>query len=112
MTDQGDDVTRAEDPRPGDPGAEHGSGLQKYRTRIEEWAFALRDGAEQHAPPEMLSGLAGTVRNVAQFLDGMAERARAKQANQEVAAAPTDQVPGAAEPTPKPTEQAESPSKD
>ena len=60
-----------------------------------------RDRAEQHAPPEVLSGLAATAKNVAQYLDGMAERARVKQAKEE---APMPQ-PG--EQVPEPTEQAE-----
>ena len=81
-----------------------GSRLEQYRNRIEEWASAVRDGAEQHAPPEVLSGLAATARNVARYLDGMAERARVKQANEEAVAEPADQVP---EP-----EQAERPSKE
>jgi hypothetical protein len=99
MTDTGADVTRAEDPRAGDPGAEQGSRLQQYRKRTEEWALTLRDGAEQHAPPEVLSGLARTAKNVAQYLEGMAERARVKQAKGEA-------------PVPEPTEQAESASKE
>jgi hypothetical protein len=81
-----------------------GSRLEQYRNRIEEWASAVRDGAEQHAPPEVLSGLAATARNVARYLDGMAERARVKQANEEAVSEPADQVP---EP-----EQAERPSKE
>jgi hypothetical protein len=101
MTDTGADVTRAEDPRAGDPGAEQGSRLQQYRKRTEEWALTLRDGAEQHAPPEVLSGLARTAKNVAQYLEGMAERARVKQAKEEAPAPkPTEQVS-------EPTEQAD-----
>jgi hypothetical protein len=103
MTNMGGKVTRPEeDRRAEDTGAEHGSRLQQYRRRIEEWASSLRDGAEQHAPPEVLTGLAATAKNVAQYLDGMAERARAKQAKQE---AP---VPKPAEQVPEPTEQAKS----
>jgi hypothetical protein len=100
MTSMGGKVTRPEeDRRAEDTGAEHGSRLQQYRRRIEEWASSLRDGAEQHAPPEVLTGLAATAKNVAQYLDGMAERARAKQE------AP---VPKPAEQVPEPTEQAKS----
>jgi hypothetical protein len=106
MTDTGAEVTRAEDSRPEDTGAEPGSRLQQSRKRIEEWVVALRDGAEQHAPPEVLSGLAGTAQKLAQYLDGMAERARAKQVKEEA-------VPEAAERAiPEPTEQAENASKD
>jgi hypothetical protein len=103
MTGTGGEVTRPEeDRRAGDTGAEQGSLLQQYRKRVEEWASSLRDGVEQHAPPEVLSGLAATAKNVAQYLDGMAERARVKQAKEE---AP---VPKPAEQVPEPTEQAES----
>jgi hypothetical protein len=96
MTDTGADVTGAEERRPEDTGAETGSRLQQYRKRTEEWASALRDGAEQHAPPEVLSGLARTAKNVAEYFEGMAERARVKQAKEEAAPEPT---PETAEPT-------------
>jgi hypothetical protein len=111
MTDTGGEVTRAEDRRAEDTGAEPGSRLQRYRKRSEEWALALRDGAEQHAPPEVLSGLAATAKNVAQYLDGMAERARAKQAEKTVPE-PSEQGPEPSEQGPEPTEQTESASKD
>jgi hypothetical protein len=104
MTDTGGEVTRAEDPRAEDTGPEPGSRLEQYRKLIEERASALRDRLEQHAPPEVLSGLAATAKNVAQYLAGMAERARVKQAKEE---AP---VPEPAEQAPEP-EQAESASK-
>jgi hypothetical protein len=109
MTDAGADVTPAEDSPTAEPvgkatGTGRGSRLERYRHRIEEWASALRDEAEQHAPTEVLSGLATTARDVAGYLDGMAERARVKQAkDQAPAPKPADQVP---EP-----EQAESASK-
>jgi hypothetical protein len=101
MADTGAEVTRAEDSRAGEPvggdtGTGPGSRLEQYRNRIEEWASALRDGAEQHAPPEVLSGLATAARNVALYLDGMAERARVRQAKEEA-------------PAPKPTEQSSEP---
>jgi hypothetical protein len=103
MTDTGAGVARTEDPRAENPGAEAtgaepGSRFQRYRERIEELAFAIRNGAERHAPPEVLTGLAATAKNVAQYLDDMAERARVKQAKEEAA--------------PEPTERAESASKD
>ena len=68
MTDPGTEGTRAEDPLAEDPPAkdteaEHGSRLQQYRKRIEKWASSLRDGSEQHAPPEVLSGLAAKAKN-------------------------------------------------
>jgi hypothetical protein len=106
MTDTGGEVKRAEDPRPeGAPGkdvAGEGSRLEQSRKRIGERASALRDRVEKHAPPAVLSGLAAAAKNVAQYIDGMAERARVKQAKEE---AP---VPKPAEQVPEPTEKAES----
>jgi hypothetical protein len=109
VADTGGEVTRAEDPPAGErPGKDtmtgQGSRLEQNRNRIEEWASALRVGAEQHAPPEVLSGLATTARNVARYLDGMAERARVKQAKEEAVPKPAEQVP-------EPPEQAENPSR-
>jgi hypothetical protein len=106
MTDTGGEVKRAEDPRPegalGKDMPAQGSRLEQSRRRIGERASALRDGVEKHAPPEVLSGLAAAAKNVALYLDGMAERARVKQAMEE---AP---VPTPEEQVPEPTEQAES----
>ena len=98
MTDTGAEVTRAEDPRTREPpGTDtvtgQGSRLEQYRKRIEEWASALRDGAEQHAPPEVLSGLATTARNVARYFNGMAERARMKQAQERAVSESAEQLP-------------------
>jgi hypothetical protein len=84
---------------------EQGSRLEQSRKRIGERASALRDEVEKRAPPEVLSGLAAAAKNVALYLDGMAERARARQAKEE---AP---LPEPTEPAPKPTEQADSASK-
>ena len=110
MTDMGGEVPRAEDPRPeGDPGkavaGEQDSRLERSRKRIGERASALRDGVEKHAPPAVLSGLAAAAKNVALYLDGLAERARVKQAKEEAPSPePTEQMQ-------KPTEQADSASK-
>jgi hypothetical protein len=106
MTDPGTEAPRAEDAPAEETEAGPGSRLQQYRKRTEEWALALRDGAEQHAPPEVLSGLAASAKKLAQYLDGMAERARVKQAAEEEAPAPKP-----AEREPEPTEQAESASR-
>ena len=96
MTGTGGEVTRPEeDRRAGDTGAEQGSLLQQYRKRVEEWASSLRDGVEQHAPPEVLTGLASTVKQVAQYLDDMAERARVKQAELEAAPEPEERTESA-----------------
>ena len=111
MTDMGGDVKRAEDLRPEGAGGEdmvgeQGSRLEQSRKRIGERASALRDGVEKHAPPEVLSGLAAAAKNVALYLDGMAKRARVRQAKEE---AP---LPEPTERVPKPTEQADSASED
>jgi hypothetical protein len=76
-------------------GAEPGSRLQRYRKRIGELAMSIRDGAEQHAPPEVLAGLASTAKDVAQYLDDMAERARVKQAELEAAPEPAERTDSA-----------------
>jgi hypothetical protein len=81
-------MTAGGDPQGEGAGAQPGSRLQRYRKRIEELAFSIRDGAEQHAPPEVLTGLATTAKHVAQYLDDMAERARVKQAELEAAPEP------------------------
>ena len=96
----------AEDPRAKETGGGQGSRLEEYRKRIKESASSLRDGAEQHAPPEVLSSLATAAQKVAQYLDGMAERARVKQAQEEAS------VPKPAEQVPESTEQAESASRE
>jgi hypothetical protein len=101
MTDTGAEVTPAEDPRAGEPpgedtGSGQGSRLEQYRKLIEGRASALRDGLEQHAPPEVLGGLAAAAEKVARYLDGMAERASVRQAREEAA------VPERAERVPEP----------
>jgi hypothetical protein len=106
MTGTGGEVTGPAEPRPEDAAAEGGSRLQQYRKRTEEWASALRDSAEQHAPPELLSGLARTARNLAQYLEGMAESARARQADKGPVPQPEEQPP---EPTEQPREPVEQP---
>jgi hypothetical protein len=119
MMNTGPEATGAEDARAEETETEPGSRLQQYRKRTEESAPALRDRAEQHAPPEVLEGLARTANNVAQYLEGMAERARVKQAKEEALPEPaeqpptsTEQAPGATEQVPESKEQAESAPKD
>jgi hypothetical protein len=85
---------------------EQGSRLEQSRKRIGERASALRDGVENHAPPAVLRGLAAAAKNVALYLEGMAERARVKQANEEALPEPADQPPTSAEQAPRATEQA------
>jgi hypothetical protein len=88
-------MTTGGDPHREGTRSQPGSRLQRYRKRIEELAFSIRDGAEQHAPPEVLTGLATTAKHVAQYLDDMAERARVKQAELEAAPEPEARTEGA-----------------
>jgi hypothetical protein len=88
-------MTTGGDPQGEGTGAEPGSRVQRYRKRLEELAFSIRDGAEQHAPPEVLTGLAAAAKNVARYLDDMAERARVKQAELEAAPEPAERTESA-----------------
>jgi hypothetical protein len=89
-------MTTGGDPQGEGTGAEPGSRVQRYRKRLEELAFSIRDGAEQHAPPEVLTGLAAAAKNVARYLDDMAERARVKQAELEAGPEPAERTESAA----------------
>ena len=54
------------------------SRLKRYDKRVEEWLASLKDEAEQRSP-EVLGTLAAKAKDVAEYLDKMAERARSKQ---------------------------------
>jgi hypothetical protein len=54
------------------------SRLKRYDRRVEEWLASLKDEAEQRSP-EVLGALAAKAKDVAEYLDKMAERARSKQ---------------------------------
>ena len=54
------------------------SRLKRYDKRVEEWLTSLKDEAEQRSP-EVLAALAAKAKDVAEYLDKMAERARSKQ---------------------------------
>jgi len=118
MAETGGEVPRVEDPRPErapgkDMAGEQGPGLEQSRKRIGERASALRDGVEKHAPPAVLSGLAAAAKNVALYLDGMAERARVKQAKEGAPLPePAEQVPEPTEQVREPTQPADTASKD
>jgi hypothetical protein len=58
--------------------AEQISRLKRYDKRVEEWLTSLKDEAEQRSP-EVLGALAAKAKDVAEYLDKMAERARSKQ---------------------------------
>jgi hypothetical protein len=53
------------------------SRLKRYDQRIEEWITSLKDEAGQRSPG-VLSGLAAKAKDVAAYLDKLAERARSK----------------------------------
>ena len=54
------------------------SRLRRYDKRVEEWLASLKDEAEQRSP-EVLGALALKAKDVADYFDKMAERARSKQ---------------------------------
>jgi hypothetical protein len=54
------------------------SRLKRYDQRVEEWLASLKDEAEQRSP-EVLGALAAKAKDVAEYLDKIAERARSKQ---------------------------------
>ena len=53
------------------------SRLRRYDQRIEEWIASLREGAEQRSP-EVLSALATKAKDVGDYLDKLADRARSR----------------------------------
>jgi hypothetical protein len=54
------------------------SRLKRYDQRVDEWLSSLKDEAGQRSP-EVLGALAAKAKDVAEYLDKMAERARSKQ---------------------------------
>jgi hypothetical protein len=57
--------------------AEQVSRLKRYDNRVEEWLASLKDEAGQRSP-EVLNALAAKAKDVAEYLDKMAEKARSK----------------------------------
>jgi hypothetical protein len=53
------------------------SRLKRYDQRIEEWLTSLKEGAEQRSP-EVLSALATKAKDVGDYLDKLADKARAR----------------------------------
>jgi hypothetical protein len=66
-----EDVTAAE--------AADRSRLRGYDKRVEEWLTSLKDEAGQRSP-EVLSALAAKAKDVAEYLEKMADQARSKRA--------------------------------
>ena len=57
--------------------ADQESRLKRYDQRIEEWLTSLKDGAEQRSP-EVLSALATKAKDVGDYLDKLADKARSR----------------------------------
>ena len=53
------------------------SRLKRYDQRIEEWIASLKEGAEQRSP-EVLSALATKAKDVGDYLDKLAVKARSR----------------------------------
>ena len=53
------------------------SRLRRYDQRVEEWLTSLKEGAEQRSP-EVLSALATKAKDVGEYLDKLADRARSR----------------------------------
>jgi hypothetical protein len=51
--------------------------IKRYDKRVEEWLASLKDEAGQRSP-EVLSTLAAKAKDVAEYLDKLAEKARSK----------------------------------
>lgn len=61
------------------------SRLKRYDQRIEEWLTSLKEGAEQRSP-EVLGALATKAKDVGDYLDKLADKARSR--NEPSAATP------------------------
>ena len=73
------------------------SRLKRYDQRVEEWLSSLKDEAGQRSP-EVLGALAAKAKDVAEYLDKMAERARSKQeAEDSRPSLPAEETPDAGE---------------
>ncbi len=68
--------------------SEQVSRLKRYDQRVEEWLTSLKDEAGQRSP-EVLSALAAKAKDVAEYLDKMAEKTRSRI---ETSAPPADAI--------------------
>ena len=82
------------------PDSDQESRLKRYDQRIEEWISSLKDEAGQRSP-EVLSALAAKARDVSEYLDKMAARARSKS-DDPALAPPAEDVPRSDEATAAP----------
>ena len=69
--------------------SEQESRLKRYDQRVEEWLTSLKEGAEQRSP-EVLSALAAKAKDVGDYLDKLAVKARSR--NEPSAAQSVDTV--------------------
>ena len=67
------------------------SRLKRYDQRIEEWLTSLKEGAEQRSP-EVLSALAAKAKDVGDYLDKLAEKARSRTEPSATASEPVQGV--------------------
>jgi len=58
--------------------SEQVSRLKRYDQRVEEWLSSLKEEAEQRSP-EVLSALSAKAKDVAEYLDKMAEKTRLRK---------------------------------
>jgi hypothetical protein len=73
--------------------ADQRSRLRGYDKRLEEWLGSLKEEAGQRSP-EVLGALAAKAKDVAEYLDKMADQARSRRAPDEAGSTPR---PGTAE---------------
>jgi hypothetical protein len=59
------------------PDSDQESRLKRYDQRIEEWLTSLKEGAEQRSP-EVLGALATKAKDVGDYLDKLADKARSR----------------------------------
>jgi hypothetical protein len=79
--------------------AEHVSRLRGYDKRVEEWLASLKGEAEQRSP-EVLSALATKAKDVADYLEKMADKARSNRGTDEQGqSAPPNERTGGSDPS-------------
>ena len=66
------------------------SRLRGYDKRVEEWLASLKEEAGRRSSPEVLGALAAKARDVAEYLEKMAEQARSKRTPEETGPAVGD----------------------
>ena len=67
------------------------SRLKRYDQRIEEWLTSLKEGAEQRSP-EVLGALATKAKDVGDYLDKLADKARSRNEPSAITSEPVQGV--------------------